>query len=153
MAPVRDPNTLSNHLVFQTTHTDVALALSFATSSLAGEVTLTMKAAEDTLEDIVLDTSYLSVEAVKVDGKVAKWSLAERMEPYGSALTVDVGREVKRGEAVKVKVCSSQGPWRDQFRYPTLTPVADQLRHDRQVHCAPVDDAWANLQQETPLYV
>lgn len=111
MAPVRDPNTLSNHLVFQTTHTDVALALSFATSSLAGEVTLTMKAAEDTLEDVVLDTSHLIVEAVKVDGKVAKWSLAERMEPYGSALTVEVGREVKRGEDVKVKVFSSRGPW------------------------------------------
>lgn len=115
MAPVGDPNTLSNHLVFQTTHTDVALALSFATSSLAGEVTLTMKAAEDTLEDVVLDTSHLIVEAVKVDGKVAKWSLAERMEPYGSALTVEVGREVKRGEDVKVKVFASRGPWGDHF--------------------------------------
>lgn len=111
MAPVRDPNTLSNHLVFQTTHTDVVLALSFGTSSLAGEVTLTMKALEDTLEDVVLDTSYLNVVAVEVDGKVAKWTLAERMEPYGSSLTVEVGGEVKQGTDVKVKVSSSRGPW------------------------------------------
>lgn len=107
MAPVRDPNTLSNHLVFQTTHTDVVLALSFATSSLAGEVTLTMKALEDTLEDVVLDTSHLDVQAVEVDGMVTNLKLAERMEPYGSALTVEVGREVKRGEDLKVKVCYS----------------------------------------------
>lgn len=105
MAPVRDPNTLSNHLVFETTHTDVALALSFATSSLAGEVTLTMKALEDTLEDVILDTSYLDVQTVEVNGKVVSSKLAERMEPYGSALTVEVGREVKQGEDLKVKVC------------------------------------------------
>lgn len=113
MAPVRDPNTLSNHLVFRTTHTDVVLTLSFGTSSLAGEVTLTMKALEDTLEDVILDTSYLNVRAVEVDGKVAKWRLAERMEPYGSSLTVEVGGEVKQGTDVKVKVSSSQGPWGD----------------------------------------
>lgn len=105
------------------------------------------------MEDVVLDTSYLSVGAVEVGGKVAKWSLAERMEPYGSSLTVELGGEVKRGTDVKVKVSSSRGPWGDRFRYPMLNLVIDQLQHDRQVHCAPVDDARANLQQETPLPV
>lgn len=68
-------------------------------------MTLTLTALEDTPEDVVLDTSYLGVVAVVVDGKVANWSLAERTEPYGSALTVDLAKEVKRGEEVKVKVC------------------------------------------------
>lgn len=104
MAPIRDPSTLSNFSVFRTTHTDISLALSFATSSLSGEVTLTLKALEDTLEDVVLDTSYLDVKKVTVNGAVEKFSVAKREEPFGSALTVEVGKEVKQGEELKIKV-------------------------------------------------
>lgn len=105
MAPTKDPNTLANHLVFKTTHTDISLTLSFATKSLSGAVTLTLKALEDTLEDVVLDTSHLDVKKVEVGGGEVKFSIAERVEPYGSALTVETGREVKQGEEIKVKVC------------------------------------------------
>lgn len=105
MAPTKDPNSLSNHLVYTTTHTNISLVLSFPTSSLSGEVELTLKALEDTLEDVVLDTSYLDVKEVKVDGETAKFSPAERTEPYGSALTIAIGREVKEGKDVKVRVC------------------------------------------------
>jgi hypothetical protein len=105
MAPIKkDPNSQANHLVFTTTHTDINLTLSFPTSSLSGDVTLTLKATEDTLEDVVLDTSYLDVKRVCVDGEKATFDVSERVEPYGSALTINTGKEVKEGQCVKVKV-------------------------------------------------
>lgn len=109
MAPIKkDPNSQANHLVFTTTHTDINLALSFPTSSLSGDVTLTLKATEDTLEDVILDTSYLDVKSVCVDGEKVTFDVSERAEPYGSALTINIGKEVKEGQCVKVKVLIPQ---------------------------------------------
>jgi hypothetical protein len=39
-----------------------------------------------------------------VDGKDAKWSLADRVEPYGSALTVELESAVAKDAEVDVDV-------------------------------------------------
>jgi leukotriene-A4 hydrolase len=39
-----------------------------------------------------------------VDGKDAKWSLADRVEPYGSALTVELENAVAKDGEVDVDV-------------------------------------------------
>ena len=104
MAPTKDPNTLSNHLEFSTTHTVISLTLSFSKSSLYGEVELTLKALADGLKQVVLDTSFLAVRAVAVNGKGAKWNVGDRVEPYGSPLKVDLEKAVNSQDEVIVKV-------------------------------------------------
>lgn len=97
-----------------------------------------MKALEDTLEDVVLDTSYLDVQAVEVDGKVVSSKLAERMEPYGSALAVEVGREVKQGEDLKVKVrffsSESLGGFNSNIIFRGFAEAGDRLSIARPIN-------------------
>jgi len=104
MAPTKDPNTLSNHLEFSTAHTAISLTLSFSKSSLYGEVELTLKALANGLKQVVLDTSFLDVRAVAVNGKGAKWNVGDRVEPYGSPLKVDLEKAVNSQDEVIVKV-------------------------------------------------
>ncbi|PWW77874.1 leukotriene A-4 hydrol [Tuber magnatum] len=104
MALSKDPNTLSNHLEFSTAHTAISLTLSFSKSSLYGEVELTLKALADGLKQVVLDTSFLDIKAVAVNGKGAKWIVGDRVEPYGSPLKIDLGKTVNSQDEVIVKV-------------------------------------------------
>ncbi|KAI5781244.1 peptidase family M1-domain-containing protein [Geopyxis carbonaria] len=107
MAPIRDPNTLSNHNSVATTYTDVNAALDFKSSTFSGDVTLTLEVLEDGVGDVVLDTSYLEIHKVEVDGKEAKWTLKERTEPYGSALNIALDCKMQKGKSISVKVCYS----------------------------------------------
>jgi leukotriene-A4 hydrolase len=104
MAPITDPNTLSNHhsVVTQSTHVDVTL--DFESSIVSGNVTLTLKALEDGVGEVVLDTSCLDIGGVAVNGKEAAWTLEDRIEPYGSALKICLDEQIKAGETVKATV-------------------------------------------------
>jgi leukotriene-A4 hydrolase len=50
--------------------------------------------------------SFLDIKSIKLNGKEAKWSLADRMEPYGSALSIKLEKGVEKGKDVEVDVCS-----------------------------------------------
>lgn len=106
MAPINDPNTLSNHHDVVTKHTSVDVALDFAASKLAGTVTLSMAALKD-VHKVILDTSYVDVQGVKVDGQAAKWTLTGHVEPNGSALTVKLPSKLATGNTVDVQVAYS----------------------------------------------
>lgn len=104
--PFDDPNTLSNHNSIRTVHTHLDVALDFEGHKVAGWVTYKAEAAEDGVKELVLDTSFLDVRKVEVDGKGVQFKVEERTEPYGSALKIELGKEVKKGEEVEVKVCN-----------------------------------------------
>lgn len=100
----RDPNTLSNYDDFKTMHTVANLSIDFSKKQLAGNVTLTLEAAAGVKTgEITLDTSYLDILDVKLEGSSTKWDLLPRMEPYGSALKVQAG-SVKPGTSVMLDV-------------------------------------------------
>lgn len=101
----RDPNTLSNYNNFITTHTAVDFKIDFEKNRMHGSVLLDLKSITDAeTKKIVLDTSYLQIDDVSVDGSKAKWNLASRFEPYGSPLSVKLDKGVPKGESVKVNV-------------------------------------------------
>ncbi|KAI5814461.1 peptidase family M1-domain-containing protein [Pyronema omphalodes] len=87
MAPVTDPNTLSNYQDVVTQHTTVDVALDFDKSCVHGNVTLKLKVIKD-IDEVVLDTSYLNISKVLVHDSEVQWKLVDRMEPYGSALKI-----------------------------------------------------------------
>lgn len=102
----RDPNTLSNHWEIKTVHTDLNVSLDFSRKIVKGDVVLTMEVtAEDGVNKVVLDTSFLKIDDVKVGGQEVKWEVEERKEPYGSALKVELPQGGRgKGEKVKVSV-------------------------------------------------
>ena len=103
--PPRDPNTLSNYNNFLTTHTTVNFNLDFKKKIISGKVTLSLKSITDTAaKEILLDTSFLDIKKVLFEGKIAKWDLLPRFEPYGSALRISLEDSVQNGKSVQLEM-------------------------------------------------
>jgi aminopeptidase N len=149
MAPVTDPNTLSNYSSIVTEFTTVDVALNFETRTVAGEVMFELKALEDGVKEVVLDTSYLDIKKVVVDTEEVPFTLDDRQEPYGSALHIPLAVSPKKNTTVTVVV--REVPVEDDVG-GGLT-ASDYLQHDRQVHRAAMDGARADFQQEASLHV
>ena len=54
--------------------------------------------------EIVLDSSYVDVKDVTVDLEDAKWQLSPRSEPYGSALKIQLDKNIETGNHIKLRV-------------------------------------------------
>jgi hypothetical protein len=101
----RDPNTLSNYDQYLTTHTSVNYSIDFEKKRLSGHVVLTLKAVgQSGSTEVVLDSSFLDVKDVKVDGAIVKWDLPARTEPYGSPLKIHLGKAVKPDQVLEIYV-------------------------------------------------
>ena len=105
---ITDPNTLSNHHAVVTEFTIVDVALSFAESTVSGDVTYRFRVrAQDGIEELVLDTSYLDIKKVTVGGKEAKWTLDDRTEPFGSALHIILAHKYTFGQIFEATISYS----------------------------------------------
>ncbi|KAK8255833.1 putative leukotriene A-4 hydrolase like protein [Phyllosticta capitalensis] len=104
----RDPNTLSNYNHFITTHTIANLEIDFTKKQLFGNVVLHLKSLTNgESQEIVLDSSFVDVQDVKVDGQKAKWDLAARSEPFGSPLSIKLNKGVEKNKQVEVDIALS----------------------------------------------
>lgn len=101
----RDPNTLSNYQAWRSRHITANFEIDFDNKRLAGNVTtqIVSKTKAETRE-ILLDTSYLDISEVKVNGQTAQWELLPRFEAYGSALKIVLEKGVDEGATVEVDV-------------------------------------------------
>jgi leukotriene-A4 hydrolase len=103
--PPRDPNTLSNYNNWRTAHTTANFEILFEEQRLSGNVVLTLKSITNPeTKEIVLDTSYLDISEIKVNGNPAKWELLPRMEPYGSALKISLESGIPADQTVEVLI-------------------------------------------------
>ncbi|KAF2835226.1 putative leukotriene A-4 hydrolase like protein [Patellaria atrata CBS 101060] len=104
----RDPNTLSNYHNFVTTHVTANLEIDFNKKILTGSVFLTLKSVTHSeTDEIKLDTSYLEIKDVKVEGKSSEWKIAPRLEPYGSALSIKLDQGVEKDKDVELEILLS----------------------------------------------
>lgn len=102
----RDPNTLSNYNSFRTAHTTANFDILFDRRQLVGNVVHQLKSITNAeSNEIILDSSYLDIHGVKVDGKKSEWELLPRLEPYGSALKISLEGGVALDKTVEVDVC------------------------------------------------
>ncbi|PVI04444.1 leukotriene A-4 hydrol [Periconia macrospinosa] len=101
----RDPNTLSNYHNFVTRQTTADFEIDFEKKILKGGVTLGLESlTEKETKEIVLDTSFLDITDVKVDGKDVKWSVGDRVEPYGAPLNITLDEGVSKGTTIDVSI-------------------------------------------------
>lgn len=84
----RDPNTLSNYNDLRSVHTIANFTIDFSKEKLSGTISLTLEVVGENANEIVLDTSFLDVKHVRLDGSPADFALSSRTEPYGSALKI-----------------------------------------------------------------
>ncbi|KAL2071810.1 hypothetical protein VTL71DRAFT_13045 [Oculimacula yallundae] len=102
----RDPTTVSNYNNWKTKHTIADFAIDFKKQRLTGTVTLSLESiTEKESEEIILDSSYLDITEVSLNGSTTKdWKLAERSEPYGSPLSINVPGGASRGTILDVAI-------------------------------------------------
>lgn len=75
---------------------------------LNGSVTLQLESiTEKESEEIILDTSYLDITDVSLNGSKSTWVVKDRSEPYGSPLSIKVPGGSPRGSTVVVKIALS----------------------------------------------
>ena len=88
-----------------TRNTAVRFDIDFDKKILSGSVVLTLESlTEGESKEIVLDTSFLDVSDVKIDGKKVEWAVKYRVEPYGSPLVVKLNESLAKGKNVDLSV-------------------------------------------------
>lgn len=126
--PPRDPNTLSNYNNFLTTHTIVNFNIDFEKKIIGGNVALTLKSITDAAaKEILLDTSFLDVKDVVLDGKSPEWDLLPRFEPYGSALRIRLEDGVQNGKSVQIEMTTETTQECTAIQW--LTPAQTRSEH------------------------
>ena len=126
--PPRDPNTLSNYNSFLTTHTAVNFNIDFEKKIVGGKVVLTLKSMTDSAaKEILLDTSFLNVKDVCLDGKTTKWDLLPRSELYGSALRISVLDDIQKGKSVQLGMTTETTQECTAIQW--LTPAQTRTEH------------------------
>lgn len=133
MSTMRDPNTLSNYSSYLTTHVVANLEIHFEKESLSGNVLLNLRCLSKTEQpDIVLDSSYLDVDGITLNGKPTNYELQSRVEPYGSALRVKNGVKPGRGD-VELDVGWPNMPWPGCDNIPLGLPAMYATDHHKDI--------------------
>ena len=126
--PPRDPNTLSNYNNFLTTHTTVHFSIDFEKKNIGGDVALTLKSITNGVaKEILLDTSFLNIKNVILDGKTPKWELLPRFEPYGSTLKVSLEDGIQNGTSVILEMTTETT--KNCTAVQWLTPAQTRSEH------------------------
>ncbi|KAJ2898119.1 Leukotriene A-4 hydrolase-like protein [Zalerion maritima] len=101
----RDPNTLSNYASWLTKHTTANLRLDFDKKRLSGSVLLEFESLTNKESDeIILDTSFLSISSIGLNSTPAKWDLKPRSEPFGAPLHISVPNGASKGDRLMVDI-------------------------------------------------
>jgi leukotriene-A4 hydrolase len=105
MAPVRDPNTLSNYDAWRTKHTTANLKIDFTDKCLRGSVIIELESQTDKAsKEIILDSSHVSVSSIKFNSTPSKWEIKARTEFNGSPVHVAVPDGATKGEVIKLEI-------------------------------------------------
>ncbi|CAD6954737.1 unnamed protein product, partial [Tilletia controversa] len=104
-APVRkDMHSLSNIAQIHPKHIHLDWEIDWTRKVIFGSVTHKIGIDEDGLQELVLDSSYLDLGKISVDGLKVEARVAERQGSLGSALRIPLSAPAKKGDAVEVKI-------------------------------------------------
>ena len=102
----RDPNTLSNYNNFVTTHITANYRIDFEKERVSGNTLLKLESVTDAAAtEILLDSNFLTIKNVKLDGTHTNWELLPRFEPYGSVLKIALDKGITQGHICELDVC------------------------------------------------
>ncbi|KDN39017.1 hypothetical protein K437DRAFT_228230 [Tilletiaria anomala UBC 951] len=102
---IEDRHTLSNIAQIYSTHLHVDWLIDWDGKRIEGSVEHELRVAHAAIEHVVLDTSYLDIRRVEIDGKEVKgWKKDARKGMLGEALHVPLPKAMKLGETCKLKI-------------------------------------------------
>src|SRR5271156_920212 len=102
--------TLSNYTAIRTSLIYLEWTIHFPSKPstpgiISGKAVHTL-VAQEPVDHVIFDTSFLDIKrVVNVDGSDdLKYTLADRLEPYGSALRVELTKKLKKGDYAEVSI-------------------------------------------------
>lgn len=98
-----DEHTLANIAQVRTTHLHLDWHVDWHKKLISGSVEHKIQVLENATENVILDTSFLDIGDVTVDGEKVQIKLGARQGSLGSPLTIPVGKR-KKDEEVTIKV-------------------------------------------------
>ena len=100
--------TLSNYFSIKTTSIDLDLTIAFpSTPSKPGIISGTAKhsfVAQEPIDHVILDTSFLKINKIFSGSTSLDYTLAKRKEPYGSALTIQLPKQLDKEETTEFSI-------------------------------------------------
>ncbi|WWC71745.1 leukotriene A-4 hydrolase/aminopeptidase [Kwoniella pini CBS 10737] len=106
----KDQATLSNYLEIITKHININWEINWNEKIFNGNVELKMESKKNDLNEIKLDSSFLNIKKVEIDNKIIEYSLGDRIEVMGQALTITLPKSLNKGEIVTIKITYSTTP-------------------------------------------
>lgn len=104
-AKMRDPNTLSNYDAWRTKHTTTNFRVDFAGKRLHGSVILELESQTDKAsKEIILDSSYLTIDSIKVNSASSQWEVRDRDGANGSPVHIAVPDGANKGDIVRLEI-------------------------------------------------
>jgi leukotriene-A4 hydrolase len=97
--------------------------MSFTNFTRHLQVNLVLESLTEESKEVVLDSSFVDITDVTVDGNKVKWKVAERIEPYGSPLTITLESAVPTGQtlAISIKLSTTEKCTALQWMTPAQT--------------------------------
>lgn len=92
-----DKATQSNYTEIKVKHTHLEWTIDWSKHIFHGHASLNLIATGD-VKKVVLDTSYLDIKKVEVEGDELKWTMGDIVGTIGSALSFDLPKALKKDE-------------------------------------------------------
>ncbi|CAG7847845.1 Leukotriene A-4 hydrolase homolog Short=LTA-4 hydrolase; AltName: Full=Leukotriene A(4) hydrolase [Serendipita indica DSM 11827] len=99
-----DPTTQSNYTAIANYHVDFTWNLDWKAKKISGSAGVHLRARQDEVKEVVLDTSYLEISKVEVGGTSTKFHLGDHHEVMGRALTIPLPSVANKGDEVIVTI-------------------------------------------------
>lgn len=120
-SPEYDHSTLSNYKSFKIHHTTLNFNLSFENSVVGGNVIFDLSTLSAPVSEIDLDTSFIDVKKVSVDGKDAAFNIEERIQPLGSKLVIKTDLQANKKFQLQVDFSTTKDCTALQWLTPQQT--------------------------------
>ncbi|CAH4029142.1 unnamed protein product [Pieris brassicae] len=105
-----DPSSYSRPELAVVKHVELKLNVDFEKKQLTGEALLTVNVL-DTIEELILDSSNLTIESIETeDGKALNFTLADPVPNYGSKLTIPLPEPATANQHLKIRIKYKTSP-------------------------------------------
>ncbi|KAF8329435.1 uncharacterized protein EI90DRAFT_3145933 [Cantharellus anzutake] len=102
--PELDPATQSNYLDISTSHAHFEWDIDWDKHIILGSVEHTLVAHTNVEKPVSLDSSFLSIASVEVQGKPSKFDLKQPHNVMGSALVIPLDTKLLSGDTINIKI-------------------------------------------------
>jgi len=99
-----DPTSNSNAEQIVTNHVDINWVVDFGKKTLKGSATLSMETLVDNVSSVTLDTRDLTINKVLSGSSNLEFSVGDKHEAFGSALTIKLPKSLNKQEKLSLQV-------------------------------------------------